>query len=456
MPTWTVLEMFKKGRVEEYKQFVRRRQKNANIADSFWNSYQSYLKLRKQYDEYRHKLNVLSEKLSMERNDKLKEEAKQLKGYIADLEEKMKQREREYKELSLKLPNIILPNVPDGKSEADNVPIEYWGKPKVWKKDVEKFKELTGGKADYKEVDFRPLGHAELLEDKLKLCDSIHAGKIASSRFYYLFEDIVWLDFALSLFMMDFLTKKGYKLVLPPYMIRESVLQAALDYETFKDMIYKVENTELCLIGTAEHPLLALYIGRQLTEQELPLKLVGWSACFRKEAGAHGKETKGIFRVHQFHKVEQLIFAPRDVELSEKLFDEMVENTKQALQKLDIPYRVVNMCTAELADHAARKYDIEAWFPAQCSYKELASISNCLDWQAYRGNIVYRLKDTGKLEYAYTLNGTGIATSRTICAIVENYQQEDGSISIPKVLQEYLEPFEKAPKEVILPYKKRI
>jgi len=216
-------------------------------------------------------------------------------------------------------------------------------------------------------------------------------------------------------------------------------------------MIYKIEGEDLYLIGTAEHPLLGLYEGRIIREDDLPIKLVGWSPCFRKEAGAHGKDTKGIFRVHQFHKVEQFIFSPPNLEESMKYFNEILNNTEELWQRLGIPYRVVNVCSGELGDHAAIKYDIEAWFPAQNRYREVASISNCLDWQAWRGHIVYREKHTGKENFVYTLNGTAIPTTRAICAILENYQTEEGVVKIPKVLRKYLEPFETAPKNYIEP-----
>ncbi|MHA1231084.1 MAG: serine--tRNA ligase [Candidatus Helarchaeota archaeon] len=452
MPKWSVLQKLKENKVDEYKKTVSRRGKDPKIVDEFWSAYNEYLDLFRLYGKRKHELNVVSMQLSKNYSDELRESAKKLKAEVNEIEKNMKNAKNKYIELSYKLPNLILPGVPDGIDEDDNVPIEYWGKPKVWSEYIDQFLEMTKGfDIDYEEISWKPAGHVDLLEDILKMGNTQQAARVVGSRFYYLFDDISWLDFALSLFTIDFLTKKGFKFVIPPYMVRWDVIKAALDHETFLDMIYKIENEDLYLIGTAEHPLLALYIDRLIEEDELPLKFIGWSPCFRKEAGSAGKDTKGIFRVHQFHKIEQFVFCNPDIELSEKLFQEMVDNTKQIWELLEIPYRVLSMCTGELADQAARKYDIEVWYPAQCKYRELASISNCLDWQAYRGPIHFRLKETGKLEYPFTLNGTGLPTSRAICAILENYQQEDGTVIVPKVLKKYLEPFEMAPKDIISP-----
>ncbi|MHA1269356.1 MAG: serine--tRNA ligase [Candidatus Helarchaeota archaeon] len=452
MPKWSVLQMLKDNKIDEYKKIVSRRGKNPKIVDDFWSAYNEYLKLYRSFGEMRHELKVTSMNLHKNYSDELRESAKKIKKQVNEIEKNLKNAKSKYIELSYKLPNLILSGVPDGKDEDDNIPIKYWGKPLVWNGYMDHFLEISDGfDIKYEESSWKPLGHVDILENTLKLGDTHQASKIVGSRFYYLFDDIAWLDFALSLFTIDFLTKKGFKFVIPPYLVRWNVIKAALDHESFLDMIYKIENEDLYLIGTAEHPLLGLYINRQIEEDELPLKFIGWSPCFRKEAGSAGKDTKGIFRVHQFHKIEQFIFSNRDIELSEKLFLEMVHNTEQIWEMLKIPYRVLNMCTGELADQAARKYDIEVWYPAQGKYRELASISNCLDWQAYRGPIHFRLKETGKLEYPFTLNGTGLPTSRAICAILENYQQEDGTIIIPKVLKKFLAPFEMTPKDVISP-----
>ncbi|OYT38636.1 MAG: serine--tRNA ligase, partial [Desulfurococcales archaeon ex4484_58] len=293
---------------------------------------------------------------------------------------------------------------------------------------------------------------ADMLEKVLDLGDTFKAGQVAGSRFYYLFNDIVFLDMALLAYAIDYLTSKGYTLVLPPYMLRYNIMMGVIDLDTFKDAIYKIENEDLYLIATAEHPLAALHAGEDIPEEKLPLKYVGISPCFRKEAGAGSRDLKGIFRVHQFHKVEQYVYAKP--EESWDLMEELIGNAEYLFQSLGLPYRIVNIASGDLGAPAAKKYDLEVWMPAQGVYREMVSCSNTTDWQSYRLKIrLIRRKGMIK-EYLHTLNSTAIASTRTITAILENYQEPDGTVVIPRVLRKYLEVFNKAPRDAIYPVKK--
>ncbi|PVU77276.1 serine--tRNA ligase, partial [Acidianus hospitalis] len=382
------------------------------------------------------------------------EEAKKLLQILEAKEKELKEIEEQRDEILRSLPNIISPDVPVGPDDTYNVPIKFWGKFKVYEKDLEEFKkQLNGAQVEYEIINWKPVGHADMLENVLKLGNTEKASQVAGSRFYYLFDDLVWLDFALLLYAIDTMTSKGYRLVLPPYMLRGEVIHAVIDLDTFKDAIYKIENDDLYLIATAEHPLAALYYKEDIEKEELPIKLVGISPAFRREAGAANKDLKGIFRVHQFHKVEQFIFSlPED---SWKYHQELLSNAEEIFQGLGIPYRIVNIASGDLGACAAKKYDLEAWMPAQAKFREMVSCSNCTDWQAFRMKIRYVDRKNNKKGYVHTLNSTAVASTRTITAILENFQNEDGTVEIPKVLRKYLEPFKAAPKDYIYPRKKK-
>jgi seryl-tRNA synthetase len=263
------------------------------------------------------------------------------------------------------------------------------------------------------------------------------AGRISGARFFYLKDQVALLDMALMSFGIEELTKKGYTPIIPPYLMNRQAYEGVTALGDFADVLYKVENEDLYLIATSEHPIAAMYMNEVLKEQDMPLKLAGFSACFRKEAGAHGKDTRGIFRTHQFNKIEQFIFCkPED---STKLHEELLQNAEDLLQKLELPYQVVNVCTGDIGTVAAKKYDIEAWMPAQNGYREVVSCSNCTDYQGRRLGIRYREKEGAPPKgFVYTLNSTAIATGRTIVAILENNQQGDGTIAIPAVLRKYM------------------
>jgi seryl-tRNA synthetase (EC 6.1.1.11) len=416
-------------------------------------------KLQAEINELRHQHNVISSaiaKATEEERPKLLAQAKELRKRLEEAEVELKEVEARREQALWRLPNIVLEDVPVGGEEA-TTPIRFWGRPRVYKEHLDDFRAQTeryGFKVEHDVIEWKPVGHADMLEQVLRLGDTLKASEVAGSRFYYLFEDLVWLDFALLLYAIDRLTAKGYQLVLPPYMLRYNVINGVIDLATFQDAIYKIEGEDLYLIATAEHSLAALYYNEEIYDDELPKKLVGISPAFRKEAGAANKDLKGIFRVHQFHKVEQFIFSKP--EESRQLHEEIISNAEELFQGLGLPYRVVNIASGDLGACAVKKYDLEVWMPAQGKYREMVSASNCTDWQAYRLNIrLVRRKGMERGEYVHTLNSTGIASTRTITAVLENYQDPDGTVVIPKVLRRYLEPFERAPKDYIKPKPKR-
>ncbi|MFH8080623.1 MAG: serine--tRNA ligase [Candidatus Aenigmatarchaeota archaeon] len=374
-----------------------------------------------QVNELRKKRNDITEEIAkLKKQGKdinhLLKEAEEIPDKIKLLEEELSKYEEKVKWYLLRLPNILHESVPYGKDEKDNVVIRIWGKPP--------------------EFDFPPKNHLEILEN-LGLIDMERAAKVAGAGFYYLKEDLVLLDHAIQMFAINHLRKKGFKLVLPPYMMKKDAYLGATDLDAFHDMLYKIEDEDLYMIATAEHPLAAMFKDEVFSKKELPLKLVGVSPCFRKEIGSHGKYTKGLFRVHQFHKVEQFVFCLP--EQSWQIHEELQQNSEELYQSLGIHYRVVNVCTGDIGNIAAKKYDTEFWM-ADGQFREIGSNSNCTDYQARRLNIKYREKE-GKppIGFVHTLNNTALATSRTIIAIVEQFQQKDGSVIIPKPLRAYMD-----------------
>lgn len=341
------------------------------------------------------------------------QEAKELPDKIKQSDEKLIELKNKINYYLMRLPNILHDSVPAGKDGNDNVVVREWGeKPKF---------------------DFELRPHGELLQD-LGMANFEKAAEVAGQGFYYLMGDAARLELALVHFATEFLAKEGFTLVEPPLMLRRKPYEGVTDLKDFETMMYKIDGEDLFLIATSEHPIAALLMNEVLEEKQLPLKLAGYSPCFRKELGSHSIDTKGIFRVHHFNKVEQFIFCkPED---SWKFHEELLKNAEAIYQKLKIPYRVVNICTGDIGIVAAKKYDIEAWFPRENLYREVVSCSNCTSYQATRLNIKYRKGE--EKEHIHTLNSTAIATSRTVRAIVENYQQKDGTIKVPTVLQKYM------------------
>ncbi|QGA54647.1 serine--tRNA ligase [Sulfolobus sp. E5-1-F] len=455
--SWSILEFLRKN-PEELKNNLKRRAIDVSLVDKAVELDKKWRQVLQEVEKLRHQHNVLSSqisKLSGEERKKKIEESKNLLKILEAKEKELEEIENERDRLLSSLPNLVADDVPNGPDDSYNVPIKFWGKFKVYEGDVEEFlKQTKEANVNYEVIKWKPKGHAEMLEDVLHLGNTLKAAEIAGSRFYYLFNDIVWLDFALLLFAIDYITQQGYTLVLPPYMLRGEVIQSVIDLDTFKDAIYKIENEDLYLIATAEHSIAAMFFKEEIEKDKLPLKFVGISPAFRKEAGAANKDLKGIFRVHQFHKVEQFIFStPED---SWKYHAELISNAENIFQQLELPYRIVNIASGDLGACAAKKFDLEVWMPAQAKFREMVSCSNCTDWQAFRMKIRYVDRKNNKKGYVHTLNSTAIASTRTITAILENYQREDGVVEIPKVLRKYLEVFPKAPKDYIYPLKNKI
>lgn len=449
---WSILKALREN-PEVLVESQRRRGEDVEIVYKAIELDKSWRKKLYELDQLRRERNELSRRLKSERNEELIKKAKEISEKVKRGEEELKKLEEELKRILLSIPNIVHESVPIGEDENDNVPIRFWGKPKVYREHLEQFLRQTNGEVEYEVIDKPVVGHADAVEI-FGWADLERAAKVAGSRFYYLLEDLVWLDFALTMYALEFLSKQGFRIVNPPYMMRHEAYAGVTAFSDFEEVLYKLEGEDLYLIATSEHPLAAMHMNETLGEDELPLLYAGVSPCFRKEAGAHGKDTKGIFRVHQFNKVEQFVFClPEE---SWEWHERLIENAEKLWQGLGIPYRIVNICTGDLGIVAAKKYDLEAWMPAQGKYREMVSCSNCTDWQSYRLNIRYAEKrGMPSKGFVHTLNSTAIATTRAITAIIENYQLEDGRVEIPKVLRKYLEPIESAPKEYLEP-KKRI
>jgi seryl-tRNA synthetase len=344
------------------------------------------------------------------------EKAKTIEDEITGIQAEVVRAEEKKRTYLMQLPNLLHETVPVGNDENANVQIRRWG-------NIPRF-------------DFDIKNHIDL-GLKLDIIDIERAGKITGSRFFYLKGKGVLLDMALMSFALEEITKKGYLPVEPPYLMRREPYEGVTALGDFEEVLYKIENEDLYLIATSEHPLAAMLMNEVLKEDDLPLKLAGVSACFRKEAGAHGKDTRGIFRTHQFNKIEQFVFCKP--ENSWKLHEELISNAEELVQKLGLPYRVVNVCTGDIGTVAAKKYDIEVWMPAQNAYREIVSCSNCTDYQARRLGIRYREKEGAAPKgFLHTLNSTAVATGRTIVAILENFQQENGTVVVPKVLRKYI------------------
>jgi len=335
---------------------------------------------------------------------------------ISELEKAVESLRAERDRLLKLVPNLLDDSTPDGPDESANVVIRFEG--------------------EKPSFDFEPRSHVEIVRD-LGLADIDRAAKVSGSRFYYLKGDLVLLDMAVLRFAMDKLVEKGFTPVFPPEMMRREAYEGVTPMQDFEDTMYKIEGEDLYLIATSEHPLVAMHMNETFEPEELPIKYAGISVNFRREAGAHGKDTKGIFRVHNFNKVEQVVFCrPED---SPKHLEELLANAEEIFRALEIPYRVVEICSGDISPKNAKQYDIEAWMPAQNTYREVVSTSNCTSYQAVSLNIKYRLKHgSAEKEYVHTLNSTAVATPRALVAILENHQQKDGSIRIPKALVPYM------------------
>ena len=342
---------------------------------------------------------------------KSKEVANEIKELGPKIEEYKKLRE----EYRYKVGNIIDEDVPISDTEDDNTIVRKVG-------------ELPS-------FDFEPLNHVDLIE-KIDGADIETAASVSGARFYYLKRDILHLNLALIQFALNELEGKGYIPLQTPFFVKSEVAAETSELGEFEETLYKVENEDLYLIATAEQTLAALHRDEIIAPEELPIRYCALSTCFRKEAGSHGKDTLGIFRVHQFEKIEQFIYStPEDSKAEHNL---LLANTEEIYKKLGLPYQIVGIVSSALNDNAAIKYDLEAWFPGSETYRELVSCTNCKDYQARKTKTRFGKAGSGDAQILHTLNSTAIATERTMCCILENYQQADGSVKVPDVLVPYM------------------
>jgi seryl-tRNA synthetase len=367
----------------------------------------------------RHKKNTLSQSIA---NKKKKQESaeteldemKNVGEMMSTAESKRITVEKRYDELIYSIPNLLHESVPTGKSEEDNIVVRSHD-----------LHMRSGARNDH--VD---------LANSLGLIDLERAAKIAGARFYFLKKELVKLNQALINYALDFLEGYGYQLIQPPFMLKNDAIKGSIIMDDFQDVIYKIENEDLYMIGTSEHAMASMHMDEILDSKKLPLRYASISPCFRKEAGAHGKDMKGIFRVHQFEKVEQFVVSD-----SANSFDEherMLSISERFYQNLEIPFRVVLLCSADTGKVSSKTYDIEAWMPGQNKYREIGSCSNCIDFQSRRLGIRHRGKVNEETRLVHTLNSTLVATERTMVAILENYQTSNQTVIIPTVLRKYM------------------
>ncbi|MGB6591237.1 MAG: serine--tRNA ligase [Candidatus Nitrosopolaris sp.] len=373
-----------------------------------------------QVEKFKHRKNLLARVISTKiknHQDTVpeREEMTGIGAELADIEQEKKTLDAKFRTSMMTLPNLINKSVPIGSDEKENVILRYHGA-------------ITN-------FDFFLKDHVDIA-NSLGLLDIERAAKIAGARFYFLKNELVKLNLALINYALDFLAKKGYNLAQPPFMIRREAMEGAVILGDVEDMIYKIEKDDLYMIGTSEHSMASMHMNEIFNGKVLPLRYASISPCFRKEAGAHGKDTKGIFRVHQFEKVEQFVYSRP--EESEQEHERLLAISEEFYDQLGIPYRTVLLCSADLGKTSSKTYDIEAWMPSQNAYREIVSCSNCADFQARRLLTRFRNKINEETRFVHTLNSTLVATERTLACIIENYQTSSGTFKIPDVLQHYM------------------
>ncbi|MFA5745518.1 MAG: serine--tRNA ligase [archaeon] len=370
-------------------------------------------------NDLKHKRNSVTDNIAINKQkglsvDDLLKEARELPDKIKEIDDKQKELYEKIIDIQKKIPNIISKKTPIGKDDTENKEIKRFGEP------VKK--------------DFEVINHGEIAE-KLNIADFEASRTTSGKGFYYLKGDLALLNRALINYAQDFLYKKGFTYVLPPLMINKRACEGSVDFSFFKDMAYKIEGEDLYMIATSEHPLISMFVDKAIDEEKLPIKMFSYSSCFRKEIGSHGLDERGLFRLHQFDKVEQIVICKP--EESEKMYDELLKNTVKIFTSLELPTRTLEICTGDLGDLKYRSADVEVWSPRSQKYIEVASCSNLTGAQAVRLNIKAKTKQ-GEKYYVHTLNDTAVATSRALVAILENHQTKDGTIKIPKVLHKYM------------------
>ncbi len=372
---------------------------------------------KRRVDELRHEQNEASERINElkkqgEDASEAIERAQQVSERVDEAEDELDALEAERDELLRALPNLLHESVPYGADDEENEPVRHRGEPEEHPERASHREIATGIGADFE-----------------------RSAKVAGHGFYYLYGDLARLNQALIQFGIETARDAGYEYTETPLMLRERHVDATADLEMFENQIYEVQEEDLYLIATSEHPLMAQYADEVLRRDDLPVKQCSYSMCFRKEVGTHSADEKGLFRTHQFNKVEMVQFT--HPEESWDAHEELLDVSESIFRALDIPYRVVNVCTGDMGKKGAKKYDIEAWFARQCEYKEVVSCTNCTDYQARELGITYQTED-GEHAPVHTLNSTAVATSRALVAILENCQNPDGSVEVPEPLQEYM------------------
>jgi len=343
-------------------------------------------------------------------------EMRQVSQQIKEMDDEIKQIEEQLSQTLLTIPNIPHESVPEGAGDEDNLEVRRWGDPRKF--------------------DFEPLAHWDIGES-LDILDFERAAKVTGARFVFYKGLGARLERAVINFMLDLHTREhGYTEIFPPFMVNRSSMTGTGQLPKFEEDLFRIDSVDYFLIPTAEVPVTNIYTGEILDGDRLPVYHAAYSACFRAEAGAHGRDTRGLIRQHQFNKVELVKFTTPESSYDE--LEKLTANAERVLQLLELPYRVVCLCTGDLGFSAAKTYDIEVWLPSYGTYREISSCSNFEDYQARRANIRFRREPKAKPEFVHTLNGSGLAVGRTVAAILENYQQEDGSVLIPKVLQPYM------------------
>lgn len=408
----------------ENPEALKKGAQNKNISidiDKLIETHQSLTTLQRQIEDKQAQRKLIAKemaKLSPEMREVRREEATQIRQDIENIQEELAPIGEAFKELMLRVPQPAREDVPVGKDDSDNLELRKWGK--------------------LPEFDFAPKSHDQL-GTELGLMDFPRGVKLAGSRSYVLCGDGSRLEQALLRFAYDHVVKRGFKPMTVPVLVEEPIMEGTGYFPVGRDQSYYIEKDELALVGTAEVSLCGLHQNEILNKEDLPIKMMALSSCFRREAGTYGKDTKGLYRVHQFQKIEMVVLGEADEEKSAAYHDELLETAESLMQALELPYRVVYVCTGDLGQGQVRKHDIEAWMPSRAGYGETHSCSTFYDFQARRLGIRYRSKDSKKKQLVHTLNNTACATPRLLIPIIENYQTADGRVRIPACLRPYMD-----------------
>lgn len=412
---------FIRGNIDKVKKAAKDKNREVDI-DRLLKLDEERRKLIGQIEEKRAQRNK-NAKLQSGKDAKVQEEGRKLKEDIQELEKQLKVIEQEFDQLMLQVPNVPDKSVPVGSDASGNVEVKKWG--------------------EIPRYDFNPLDHIELAK-KLDLVDFERGTKVGGFRAYFLKNEAALLEMAVLTYTYKKLVAKGFIPLIAPSLVKEFTLIGNGQFPWGKDEVYHLEKDDMYLAGTAEVPVTAYFSGEILQEKDLPRKFIAFSPCFRREAGSYGKDTKGLYRVHQFNKIEQVIINKNDYQGSLELHEELLKNSEEVLQDLKLPYRVMLMCTGDMGEPQVKKYDVETWMPSRNAYGETMSNSFMGDFQCRRLNIRYK-DSQGQMQFAHSLNNTAVASPRILIAILENYQQKDGSVVVPEVLREFVG------KEKILP-----